>query len=147
MCLIVVLVLGLGVSNLVFEIRTDGSYTRVILVSTIPIFMLFSVFFAIVIFSDLFQAFGSIKRIRQNTRFNSAVRPNPADAYARGFEPPRITIQMPVFKESLTKVILPTITSLKAAIAYYEYHRGAYSGIWAAVNDMLTSFREGNYLN
>lgn len=124
LCLMIVLVVGNGVSNLVFEIRTDGNYIRAALVASMPIFLLFSLFFGIVIFTDLFQALGPIKGLRVNTRFHSAVRPNLTRAYAEGFQPPPITIQMPVYTESLANVIIPTVTSLKAAIAHYEYHRG-----------------------
>lgn len=126
LCLMIVLVVGTGVSNIVFQIRTDGNYIRAALVASMPIFLLFSLFFGIVIFTNLFQALGPIKGLRVNTRFHSAVRPNLARAYAEGFQPPRITIQMPVYTESLTNVIIPTITSLKAAIAHYEYHRGVF---------------------
>jgi hypothetical protein len=35
-----------------------------------------------------------------------------------------VTIEMPVYKESLTSVIMPTVTSLKAAISHYELNGG-----------------------
>ena len=38
--------------------------------------------------------------------------------------PPHITIQMPVYKESLAGVIRPTVASLKAAISQYELQGG-----------------------
>lgn len=71
-----------------------------------------------------------------NTRYYSAIAPNPARF--GDIELPHITIQIPVFMESLTRyisvsqvqesyeliirysVILPTITSVKAAIRHYE---------------------------
>lgn len=124
MCLIVVLLLGFGVSNLLLQAFVEKSWLRLALAATIPLFMLFSVFFAIVIFSDLFQALGPIKTLKRNTRFYSAIRPDISVAYAQGFKPPRITIQMPVYTESLNGVIIPTVTSLKAAISHYESHGG-----------------------
>ncbi|KAK2834852.1 hypothetical protein FQN49_006849 [Arthroderma sp. PD_2] len=125
MCLIVVLLMGFGVSNLLLQSLVDGTWTRFALVASLPIFMLFSVFFVIVIFSDLFQAVGPIKTLKTNSRFYSPVRPDLSRAYALGFKPPRITIQLPVYTESLAGVIIPTVTSLKAAISYYESHGGS----------------------
>lgn len=125
MCLIVVLLVGFGISNLMLQSLVDGSWLRFTLVASLPIFMLFSVFFVIVIFSDIFQAIGPIKTLKTNSRFYSPVRPDLSQAYALGFKPPRITIQLPVYTESLTGVIIPTVTSLKAAISYYESHGGA----------------------
>lgn len=124
MCLIIVLLLGFGVSNLLLQVLIDGNWTRLALVATIPIFMLFSIFFVIVIFTDIFQAIGPIKTLKTNSRFYSAIRPDLARAYSLGFKPPRLTIQMPVYTESLNAVIIPTITSLKAAISHYESHGG-----------------------
>ncbi|EZF73045.1 hypothetical protein H105_04976, partial [Trichophyton soudanense CBS 452.61] len=124
MCLIVVLLVGFGISNLMLQSLVDGSWLRFTLVASLPIFMLFSVFFVIVIFSDIFQAIGPIKTLKTNSRFYSPVRPDLSQAYALGFKPPRITIQLPVYTESLTGVIIPTVTSLKAAISYYESHGG-----------------------
>ena len=124
MCLIVVLLLGFGVSNLLLQAFVERSWVRLALAATIPVFMLFSVFFAIVIFTDLFQALGPIKTLKKNTRFYSAIRPDLSTAYALGFKPPRVTIQMPVYTESLNGVIIPTVTSLKDAISHYESHGG-----------------------
>jgi hypothetical protein len=45
-------------------------------------------------------------------------------AYAQGFIPPRVTIQMAVYKESLELVVMPTVTSLMAAVAHYETQGG-----------------------
>ncbi|KAI1942545.1 hypothetical protein LOZ66_000948 [Ophidiomyces ophidiicola] len=125
MCLITVLLLGFGVSNLILQVLVDKKWIRLALAATIPIFMLFSIFFAIVIFTDIFQAIGPIKTLKTNSRFYSAVRPDLGRAYALGFKPPRLTIQMPVYTESLNGVIIPTITSLKAAISHYESHGGS----------------------
>lgn len=122
--LLVVLFLGFGVSNLVYESVVDGDKIRYALLVTLPIFMIFSVFFAIVIFGDLFQAFGPVKTLKVNTRFYSPIRPDMKRAYAQGFTPPRVTIQMPVYTESLDGVIIPTITSLKLAMSHYESHGG-----------------------
>ncbi|EEP77315.1 conserved hypothetical protein [Uncinocarpus reesii 1704] len=127
MCLIIVLLLGFGVSNLLLQVFIDGNYIRLALAATIPIFMLFSIFFVIVIFTDIFQAIGPIKTLKTNSRYYSALRPDLSHAYSLGFKPPRLTIQMPVYTESLNGVIIPTVTSLKAAISHYESHGGSAS--------------------
>lgn len=100
----------------------DGSYIRLALLSAIPVFLLFGIFFMIVVFGNLFQVFGPTKNIATNTRYHSAIKPNLSSAYYSGFFPPRITIQMRVYTESLQAVIILTITSLKAAISHYELY-------------------------
>jgi hypothetical protein len=68
--------------------------------------------------------FGPIGAVLSNSRSYSAVRPNIQLAYKAGFTCPHVTIEMPVYKESLTSVIMPTVTSLKAAISHYELNGG-----------------------
>lgn len=122
--LIVFLLAGVGVSKLVCESLIDGDYTRLLLLLTIPAFLFISIFFMIVAFGNLCQAVGPTKGIMTDTRFHSARRPNLRAAYMSGFSPPHITIQMPIYTESLEAVIIPTITSLKTAISEYESHGG-----------------------
>jgi hypothetical protein len=43
------------------------------------------------------------------------------------YELPHVTIQMPVYKEGLKGVIIPTVTSLLAAVRYYEAQGGTAS--------------------
>jgi hypothetical protein len=124
MILLIVLLFGVGISNLLFQSLLDGNWTRFALAATIPFFVLLSIFVAIVVFGNIFQAFGPIKTLKTNSRFYSPQAPDLAHAYSQGFRPPRITIQMPVYTESLHGVLIPTITSLKAAISHYESHGG-----------------------
>jgi hypothetical protein len=72
--LIIVLLLGFGTSNLVGQSLVDGQYVRFALVATEPIFMLFSVFFAIVVFTNIFQTVGPIGSLKSNSRFFSAIK-------------------------------------------------------------------------
>lgn len=124
LCMIIFLLVGIGVSKVLYEILVDGEYTRLALLATIPVFLFFSIFFMIVVFGNLFQAFGPTKNIATNTRYHSVIYPDLKAAYAAGFSPPHITIQMPIYTESLNGVIIPTLTSLKAAISHYESHGG-----------------------
>lgn len=125
--MIIVLVVGLGTSQLVFESLTDGKWLRLALIATEPLFIVFAVFFGIVMFGDIFQAIGPIGALTINSRFYSSVKPSLSRAYSTGFRPPPITIQMPVYKESLEATIQPTIKSLKQAIGYYESRGGSAS--------------------
>lgn len=127
MCLILVLLLGLATKNLIVETLTDGSYMRMAFMALIPFLMLVGMFFVIIIFTDIFQVFGPIGGVKSNSRFYSAIKPSLRRAYTEGFTPPHITIQMPVYKEGLAAVIIPTVNSLKAAISHYESHGGSAS--------------------
>jgi hypothetical protein len=136
--LIIFLIAGFETSHLIFESWTDHRYIRFALVGVEPFIMIFSVFFAICVVGDIFQVIGPIGALRQNSRFYSSNKPDLQRAYAMGFRPPPITIQMPVYKEGLETVIIPTIRSLKAAISHYE-SRGGTATIF--VNDDGMAFR------
>jgi hypothetical protein len=79
------------------------------------------------VFTDLFEMFGPIGGVNSNSRSFSGKKPSLRRAYQDGFQPPHITIQMPVYKEGLEGVIVPTVNSLKAAISYYESRGGMLS--------------------
>jgi hypothetical protein len=121
---IVILLFGFGVSTLIYESLEDGTYLRMVLLIFLPASMALSLFFFIVIFGNFFQAFGPISSLQLNSRYNSPVKPNLARAFAEGMTPPPITIQMPVYKEGLQGVIMPTVESLKTAISHYESFGG-----------------------
>jgi hypothetical protein len=127
MCLVIVLLLGFTMSNLIVECLMDGQWIRMAFVALIPLLMLVGLFFMIVIFTNIFQILGPIGGAQKNSRNYSAIKPNLTEAYAQGFKPPHITIQMPVYKEGLEGVIIPTVQSLKAAISHYESHGGTAS--------------------
>lgn len=113
------------VAKMVQEAKLDGDMTRFALVATIPLFATFSLFFMIVITGSLWQIFGPLSTLKENSRFYSAVAPKPG-RYP-DLELPHITIQMPVYKEGLTGVIIPTITSVMAAVKHYERQGGTAS--------------------
>ena len=84
----------------------------------------------VVIMGSLFQLFGPLAAASTNSVFYSAKAPKPG-RYA-DYELPHVTIQMPVYKEGLKGVIMPTIESCMAAVRYYE-QRGGTASIF--VND------------
>jgi NADH:ubiquinone oxidoreductase subunit 5 (subunit L)/multisubunit Na+/H+ antiporter MnhA subunit len=124
MCLIIVLLLGFTTSKLIVECLMDGNWSRMGYIAVMPLLLLVGLFFIIVIWTNLFQIIGPIGGVKRNSRNYSAEKPDLNRAYAEGFKPPHITIQMPVYKEGLEGVIIPTVSSLKAAISYYESHGG-----------------------
>lgn len=109
-------------AKLVSESRLDGGYARWALCVTIPFFSVFSLFFLIVISGSFFQLFGPLGALQQNSIHYSAKAPK-LDEHP-GIELPHITIQLPVYKEGLKGVIMPTITSVLKAVNYYERHGG-----------------------
>lgn len=113
------------IAKMVQETRLDGNYTRFALTATVPLFATFSLFFMIVICGSLWQIFGPLSALKQNSKFYSAVAPKPG-RYP-GLVLPHITIQIPVYKEGLTGVIIPTVTSVIAAVKYYEDQGGTAS--------------------
>ncbi|TAQ86961.1 hypothetical protein B7494_g4718 [Chlorociboria aeruginascens] len=123
--ILVVFVEMLFCRQLINEYQWDGTMLRFALVATIPIFTGFSLFFMIVIAGSLFQLFGPLTYVRSNSQFYSA-KPPKRGRYP-DLELPHITIQMPVYKEGLKGVIIPTVTSLLAAIKYYEAQGGTAS--------------------
>ncbi|KAM0714475.1 hypothetical protein Q7P37_010262 [Cladosporium fusiforme] len=124
-CMAVCLLGGVYIGKIIREIVLDGNYIRLALVAPIPLLFFISLFFFQTIFSSLFQMIGPIGGAFTNSRFYSYRKPSLQQAFGQGFVPPKISIQMPVYKEGLDSVIIPTIRSLQAAISYYESHGGS----------------------
>ncbi|KAF2021806.1 hypothetical protein BU24DRAFT_417432 [Aaosphaeria arxii CBS 175.79] len=112
-------------AKLITEYRLDGKMIRFALVATIPLFASFSLFYFIVIGGSLGQLFGPLSALQDNSIYYSGKAPK------RGrhskYELPHVTIQMPVYKEGLKGVVIPTVTSLLAAVKYYEEQGGTAS--------------------
>lgn len=122
---LVVIVEFACIAKLLTEVRLDGSYIRFGLILTVPVFAAFSLFFMIVITGSLFQIFGPLASIQENSMFYSARAPKPGRH--TDYELPHVTIQMPVYKEGLKGVIMPTIESCMAAVRFYESRGGTAS--------------------
>ncbi|KIW12903.1 hypothetical protein PV08_08090 [Exophiala spinifera] len=126
MAIILVVVVEMAcVAKMVSEVQLDRSFTRFALLAVVPIFGIYSLFFMIVVSGSLWQIFGSLSSLKQNTRYYSAIAPKPG-RYP-DLELPHITIQMPVYKEGLQGVIIPTITSVAKAVKHYEAQGGSAS--------------------
>jgi len=120
MCLLMVIEC-LAARLIVIEVHALGTIAlpRLALLSTLPIFMFFTLFFTIVVIGTAFQLIGPINDVKMgNSRFYSSRAPDIKRHPNIDF--PHITIQMPVYKEGLKGVIIPTINSLLGAIRHYE---------------------------
>jgi len=87
----------------VTEIRYDGKYLRLALLAVVPMYAGFACSSAITIVNVIFQLFAPVSDNLGNSRFYSATAPNPSKF--PGVELPHITIQIPVFKEGLRKLV------------------------------------------
>lgn len=125
MCLSIVLLIGTYMGKLVTECILANDWTRMALAAPVPCLMCVSLFFFQVIFTNLFQIIGPIGGVNTNSRYFSAHKPCLRRAYADGFVPPKVTVQMPVYKEGMESVIIPTVRSLQAAMSHYESHGGS----------------------
>ncbi|KAF1926166.1 uncharacterized protein M421DRAFT_102537 [Didymella exigua CBS 183.55] len=119
------LIFGFGNRALVSQINWDHFYPRILLVLSEPVFFCLGLFFVIVFFNNIFQVFGPTAYLKMNSRFYSATKPDLAHARALEFKPPPITIQMPIYTESLECVVKNSVASLQKAISYYELRGGS----------------------
>ena len=68
------------------------------------------------------QVIGPVAQFHQNSKYYSAIKPYPNPAVDNKL--PHVTIQMPVYKESLTETIAPSCESLKKAMQTYARQGG-----------------------
>ncbi|KAH7120443.1 hypothetical protein B0J13DRAFT_680698 [Dactylonectria estremocensis] len=123
--ILVILTQSMGVSKLLRQWAWDGDYLRFTLVAVIPPLCLLSLFFFIVVVSSVFQLLLPAGMCLRNSKYHYAVKPN-RKRYVN-YELPHITVQMPVYKEGLRGVVVPTMVSVMAAIQYYENQGGTAS--------------------
>ncbi|KAJ9112325.1 hypothetical protein QFC19_000745 [Naganishia cerealis] len=109
-----------GIRNLIKEALLDSNYTRFALLATVPFGFLLATFFCICVIGNLWQMFGPIAHFRENSSYYSGKAPVRMTGIL-----PQITIMMPVYKEGLEGVIIPTVESLKVAMGTYERQGGS----------------------
>ena len=114
--------IGGGWRQIAIETLIDKTVLRLALIVVVPLQLWLGLFFMQSIVVCFAEMAGPTSQMEGNSRFYSGKAP------ARGgfsTEPlPHVTIQCPVFKESLQSVIIPTIQSLKVAIGTYEMQGG-----------------------
>ncbi|KAF9005040.1 glycosyl transferase family group 2-domain-containing protein [Cyathus striatus] len=111
-----------GVNVLLQEWRLDHDFKRFALLATSPFLLCISLFFALQIITNLSFIFGPVAQYHENSRYYSAIpaEPNPeVDGHL-----PHVTVEMPVYKESLEETIAPSVFSLKKAMQTYARQGG-----------------------
>ncbi|KAJ7113089.1 glycosyl transferase family group 2-domain-containing protein [Mycena epipterygia] len=114
-----------GLSMLLNEWRLDHDYKRFALMATAPFLVCVSLFFALQVISAITFLIGPVAQYHENSRYYSAIKPvaNPeVDSQL-----PHVTIELPVYKESLEETIAPSVYSLKKAMQTYARQGGTSS--------------------
>ncbi|KAF8577758.1 hypothetical protein K439DRAFT_1639454 [Ramaria rubella] len=114
---------GNGVNIVIREFVLDGNFMHFILLVTAPLIFCVSLFFSIQLINTISFVIGPIAHYRQNSKYYSAVPPPPIKFMSL----PHITVQMPVYKESLEATITPSIESIKKAMMTYARQGGTSS--------------------
>ncbi|KAI0246002.1 glycosyl transferase family group 2-domain-containing protein [Lactifluus subvellereus] len=117
--------IGSGVSILLQEWRLTHDYTRFALLAAAPFLFCVSLFFSLQVITNISYVLGPVAQYHENSKYYSAVKPAPnkeVDAHL-----PHITIELPVYKESLEQTITPSVISLKKAMQTYARQGGTSS--------------------
>lgn len=120
--MLVLTFVGFIIRSLLVECLTDHIYYRVALLIFVPWTVFASMFFCNAVCGNLVLLFGPINQVKTNSKYYSCT---PPERIGENF--PHITIQAPVYKESLAGVIDPTMRSLRRAIQTYELQGGTAS--------------------
>ncbi|KAL9715509.1 hypothetical protein Ac2012v2_002170 [Leucoagaricus gongylophorus] len=111
-----------GASILLEEFALDRNPARFGLLATLPIIFCISVFFCLQLVGNLSLILGPVAQYHENSMYYSAVRPKPNPEIDDNL--PHITVQMPVYKESLELTIAPSVFSIKKAMQTYARQGG-----------------------
>ncbi|PFH48495.1 hypothetical protein AMATHDRAFT_65339 [Amanita thiersii Skay4041] len=111
-----------GVSVLLEEYALDGNLARFALVVTLPVIFGVSIFFCLQLIGNLTLILGPVAQYHENSMYYSAIKPEPNPEIDNNL--PHITIQMPVYKESLELTIAPSVFSVKKAMQTYARQGG-----------------------
>ncbi|OBZ72965.1 hypothetical protein A0H81_07226 [Grifola frondosa] len=117
--------IGNGVSVLLEESLLDGSWSRFALLVTVPFLFCVSLFFSLMIVTNVTYVLGPVAQFHENSKYYSAVPPAPNKLVDANL--PHITVEMPVYKESLKETIAPSVYSLKKAMQTYARQGGTSS--------------------
>ncbi|KAF5378270.1 hypothetical protein D9615_008739 [Tricholomella constricta] len=111
-----------GITVLLQEFALDGDPRRFALLITLPIIFCVSLFFCLQLIGNLSLIFGPVAQYHENSMYYSAVKPEPNPEIDNNL--PHITIQLPVYKESLELTIGPSVFSIKKAMQTYARQGG-----------------------
>lgn len=112
----------LFISKLFSYSLIDSNWSRMGLAAVTLLMFPVILFFCENVINVVFQIFGPIRQLHSNSRYYSGKAPERISGQL-----PHITIQMPVYKESMEGVLIPTIESVKKAISTYELQGGTAS--------------------
>ncbi|EST06923.1 hypothetical protein PSEUBRA_003722 [Kalmanozyma brasiliensis GHG001] len=112
----------LFISSLFQYSLIDGQWVRMALAAVTLVMFPVIMFFCDNVIGIVFQILGPIRQLHTNSQYFSGKAPTRITGAL-----PHITIQMPVYKESLEGVLMPTIESVKKAISTYELQGGTAS--------------------
>ena len=94
---------GSGLNILVREWMLDGDTTRFALLATAPFLFCVSLFFSLQVITNISYVIGPVAQFHENSKYYSAIAPKPNKRVDNNL--PHITIQMPVYKESLKETM------------------------------------------
>jgi len=117
--------MGAGISRILQEWMLDGSFTRFALFATLPFLYCVSLFFTLQIIQNITMAIGPVAHFHSNSKYFSAVKPRANKLVDNNL--PHITIQMPVYRENLESVLIPSVQSIKRAMQTYARQGGSSS--------------------
>ena len=112
--IICMVIIALGLRMLFKEYALDGKPIRFVLMVFCPPLFCIASFACLCLVGSVFQILGPIRQVNGKSKYFSGIAPKRTMG-----ELAHVTVQMPVYKESLEDVIVPTIESLKKAITTY----------------------------
>ncbi|KAJ7049552.1 glycosyl transferase family group 2-domain-containing protein [Mycena amicta] len=114
-----------GLETLLVQWRLDHDYSRFALMVTSPFLVCVSLFFSLSVINAVSFLIGPVAQYHENSRYYSAVRPEPNPAVDQAL--PHVTVELPVYKESLEETIAPSVFSIKKAMQTYARQGGTSS--------------------
>ncbi|KAG1848119.1 glycosyl transferase family group 2-domain-containing protein [Suillus subluteus] len=127
-CGLSIFFIGTGASMLLQESMLDGQWIRFCLLVTAPLSFCVSLFFSLQIIGNVGMIIGPVSQYYENSRYYSAIKPEEDKDVDSAL--PHVTIELPVYKESLEQTIGPSVYSLKKAMQTYA-RQGGTSSIFA----------------
>lgn len=114
---------GTEIHEVTLQLRAEKNWSALGIVLYFPLLFFFSAFFAYLVASLICQFVGPISQLTTNSKYYSGVAP----VMKQREDLPHITIQCPVYKEDLEKVLSLTFESVSEAIKTYELQGGTAS--------------------
>ncbi|TFK22850.1 hypothetical protein FA15DRAFT_671099 [Coprinopsis marcescibilis] len=111
-----------GLAILLQEFRLDNGYIRFTLLVTFPFLVCVALFFSLQIVANASFCIGPVAQYHENSKYYSAVKPAPNREVDSRL--PHVTVELPVYKESLEDTIAPSVFSLKKAMQTYARQGG-----------------------